>query len=111
MTEARIRSDVRAGRTFLLLGPVGGCILGTEVDIGDLFPAILKDWGELSLDQTLDVGEGLLGMNEERKRLDVVIDRYGTPVLLAVIVLVFLDGQGQWEDELEQARGRSQELP
>lgn len=51
-----------------------GRVFGAEVDVGDLLLAVLYYGRELGLDQSLDVGQGLLGVDEEGQWLDAVIN-------------------------------------
>lgn len=52
------------------------------------------------MDEALDVGQRLLRVDEEGERLDLVVGRDGTGVVFAVVGFVFLDADGEGEDEL-----------
>jgi hypothetical protein len=51
------------------------------------------------LDEALDVGEGLLRVDEQGERLDLVVCGDGAGEVFAVVGFVFLDAEGQGEDE------------
>jgi hypothetical protein len=72
-------------------------VFGAEVDIGYAFTAILFYGRKLGLDQALEVGEWLLGVDEEGKGLDV----------FAVGISVH---RGQRQYELQHPRGSRQEF-
>lgn len=73
---------------------IGSRVFGAEVNIGDLFFAVLKNRWELGLNQSFDIGEGLLGMDQQSERLDLVVDGDGACKVFAIVSLVLLNADG-----------------
>jgi hypothetical protein len=68
-------------------------VLSTEVYAWNpLFPVLVLDHRQLSLDETLEIGDGLLGVDEEREGFDVFAVRVHVP-------------GNERKNDLEHARG------